>query len=135
MCDDKSNDPGKKRVLVVDDDADFVEASKAVLEGGGYEVTVAYDGKECLEQVGSNRPDVILLDMMMETWSAGSTVLNQLRESDETKEIPIILASSVNFRSPLADTLDTVDSAQADSYMMTPIEPGRLLAEVEKATS
>ncbi len=135
MCDGKSNDPGKKRVLVVDDDADFVEASKAVLEGGGYEVTVAYDGQECLEQVSSNRPDVILLDMMMETWSAGSRVLNQLRESDETKEIPIILASSVNFRSPLADTLDTVDSAQVDSYMMKPIEPGRLLAEVEKATS
>ena len=65
----KKYDRNKKKVLIVDDDADFVSMNKKVLERNGYEVSIAYNGKEGLERVDSDIPDIILLDMMMETWS------------------------------------------------------------------
>ncbi len=55
----------KKKVLLVDDDPDFVEAVKVIVESGGYDVRVAYDGKEGLEAVAEEKPDLIVLDVMM----------------------------------------------------------------------
>jgi CheY-like chemotaxis protein len=55
----------KKKILLVDDDPDFVEAVKVIVESGGYEVRVAYDGQEGLEAVAEEKPDLIVLDVMM----------------------------------------------------------------------
>ena len=55
----------KKLILLVDDDPDFVEAVRVIVENGGYEVEVAYDGKEGLEAVAERKPDLIVLDVMM----------------------------------------------------------------------
>ena len=55
----------KKLILLVDDDPDFVEAVRVIVENGGYEVEVAYDGQEGLEAVAERKPDLIVLDVMM----------------------------------------------------------------------
>ena len=55
----------KKKILLVDDDPDFVEAVKVIVESGGYDVRVAYDGKEGLAAVAEDKPDLIVLDVMM----------------------------------------------------------------------
>jgi len=122
----------KKKVLIVDDDADFVEMNQRVLEQNGYEVTAAYSGQECLQQVQSKRPDIVLLDMMMETWSEGTNVVDKLRSSRATKNIPIILISAVNLRSNFADVSDTEDFLDVDGYMTKPFVPDKLLEKVKE---
>jgi len=121
----------KKRVLLVDDDGDFVEANKAVLENNGYEVAVAYDGKECLEKVRLDRPDVIVLDVMMTTQSEGFNVSRDLRNSEHTKSIPILMVTSINDTVPYKFERDET-WLPVDSFVEKPIEPQKLLEELTR---
>jgi len=74
----------QKKVLVVDDDPDFVDAVKSVIEKGGYQVDVAYDGKEGLERVSQSKPDVIILDVMMPVMN-GYEACKKLKADPATK--------------------------------------------------
>ena len=132
MSNEKTNEIRKKKVLIVDDDADFVKMNKSFLELNGFEVIVAYSGKECLELVISDIPDIILLDMMMETWSEGTNVVDHLRKSEDTKHIPIIFITAVNFRSSLSDVSDVESNINVDVYLVKPIFPGKLLFRFRK---
>lgn len=127
----KKYDRNKKKVLIVDDDADFVSMNKKVLERNGYEVSIAYNGKEGLERVDSDIPDIILLDMMMETWSEGTNVVDKLRGSAKTKDIPIILISAVNLRNRIGDVSDYEDYLNVDEYLVKPLLPETLLEHVK----
>lgn len=69
-----------KKILLVDDDPDFVEAVKVIVESGGYEVKVAYDGKEGLEAVAEEKPDLIVLDVMMPVMN-GHEACNELKKT------------------------------------------------------
>ena len=60
------------KILMVDDDADYVEATRLILEANGYEVVVAYDGQEGMEKVKSELPQVVLIDLMMNTMNEGT---------------------------------------------------------------
>ncbi len=85
-----------KTVLLVDDDADFVEMNRVLLEEHGYAVRVAFSGRQCLEDVAACRPDLIILDMVMENASDGFNVSRELRNSEYTKTIPLVMITSVN---------------------------------------
>ena len=80
-------DNGKK-ILVIDDDPDFVRATGMVLRSAGYEIVEAFSGKEGLEKSDSEKPDLYIIDLMMETYSEGSNVVKALCENDETKDKP-----------------------------------------------
>ena len=133
MSDSECKETKAKKVLIVDDDSDFVEAHKMILESGGYEVTVAYSGKECLDKVNKVCPDIILLDMMMESWSEGSNVVEKLRSKRKLKNIPIILISAVNLRSSLTEMSEAVGGMDVDGYLVKPVEPEKLIEQVEMA--
>ena len=120
MSDKEPNEIRKKKVLIVDDDADFVSMNKNTLELGGYEVTVAFSGKECMDLVDSVAPDIIILDMMMETWSEGTNVVDKLRRHKMTKDIPIIFVTAVNFRNRMGDISDYEDFLKVDEYLVKP---------------
>lgn len=120
-----------KRIMLVDDDADFVEMHKAVLEKNGYEVAVAYNGRECLDKVLSERPDIIVLDVMMATRSDGFNVSRDLRNSELTKNIPILMVTSINDTVPYKFRRDDT-WLPVDSFVEKPIEPLQLLEEVGK---
>jgi len=119
------------RIMLVDDDADFVDASRAVLEGNGYEVVVAYNGEECMEKVRVERPDLIVLDVMMAKRDEGFDVSRQLRNSEQTKHIPLLMVTSINktvtFKFEPDETWLPVDE-----FLEKPVAPEQLLAEVEK---
>lgn len=132
MSDKKPNEMRKKKVLIVDDDADFVAMNKSALELEGYEVAVAYSGKECIDLVDSVAPDIILLDMMMETWSEGTNVVDKLRMYKKTKDTPIILITSVNFRSNYGDVSDMEDFMKVDGYIVKPVLPEKLIERVKE---
>jgi len=119
------------KVLLVDDDPDFVEAIKAILEMKPYEVIVAYDGKEGLEKARRENPDVIILDVMMPP-PDGYAVCSELKRDPNYKKIPIILLTAV--MQTLPHTLYTIDMGlrtEADDYIDKPVEPAELMQRVE----
>ena len=120
----------KRKVMIVDDDADLVATTKAILESGGYDVAVAYDGKQCLETVGSESPDLILMDMMMSSYTEGLDVIMKLRESPKTEDTPIILMTSVDMRSPYAGSPE--EALPVQDYLVKPVDPAALLKTVGK---
>ena len=119
----------KKKVLLVDDDADFVEIHRAVLEKNGYEVIAAYNGTECLEKTRSEKPDLIVLDVMMATQSEGFNVSRDLRNSEHTRRIPILMVTSINETVPYKFQRDET-WLPVDSFVEKPIVPEQLLEKV-----
>lgn len=120
----------RRRVMVVDDDADFVKMVKPMLEGGGYEVDVAYNGKECLEKLEACRPDLVVLDIMMSTWSEGFDVAYKLQELAPDKPIPVILVSSLDLKSDLDGTPGLQSMLPVRACLVKPVRREQLLAQV-----
>jgi CheY-like chemotaxis protein len=121
-----------KTVLLVDDDADFVEMNRVLLEQNGYAVRVAYSGRQCLEQVAMLRPDIIILDMVMEKQSDGFDVSRELRNSEHTKSIPLVMITSVNDAIPFRIEPDRT-WLPVDALLEKPVDPQLLLTVVGKA--
>ncbi|HOO90438.1 MAG TPA: response regulator, partial [Syntrophales bacterium] len=76
----------KKKVLLIDDDRDFLMATKLILEKSGYEVFLAESGKSGLAMIESTCPDLAIVDMMMETWGEGFDVISKIRSLEMGKE-------------------------------------------------
>ncbi|HVO40542.1 MAG TPA: response regulator [Spirochaetia bacterium] len=121
-----------KTVLLVDDDADFVEMNRTLLEENGYKVKVAFNGKQCLEEVAARRPDLIILDMVMESANDGFDVSRELRNSELTRGIPLVMITSVNDSIPFRIEPDHT-WLPVDALLEKPVDPQLLLAVVDKA--
>jgi two-component system alkaline phosphatase synthesis response regulator PhoP len=120
-----------KKVLVVDDDVDFCEATKLLLDSKGYEVVLAHDGKEGLEKVRAGRPDLVILDVMMPEMN-GYDVCVVLKEDEELKRIPVILLTAVDqhlFKTTYTRAMGLM--TEADDYIAKPVEPQDLVKRVE----
>jgi CheY-like chemotaxis protein len=86
----------KKRVLLVDDDQDFLEINKAALEAAGYDVAVAHDGKEGL-QIGTRSSfNIAVLDVIMATPNDGFELARAFRNDARTERMPLVMLSSIN---------------------------------------
>ncbi len=121
----------KKTVLLVDDDADFVEMNRVLLEENGYAVRVAYSGRQCLEEVAAHRPDLVILDMVMEKPSDGFDVSRELRNSEYTKTIPLVMITSVNDTMPFRVEPDST-WLPVDTLIEKPVDPSLLLSIVNR---
>ena len=116
-----------KKVLLVDDDPDFVEAVKVIVESGGYDVRVACDGQEGIEAVAAERPDIIILDVMMPVMD-GHKACAALKGNKDTADIPIILLTAVADRVTTSKyTHRDMLESEAEDYMPKPVEPKELL--------
>ncbi len=125
----------KKLILLVDDDPDFVEAVRVIVENGGYEVEVAYDGQEGLEAVAERKPDLIVLDVMMPVMN-GHEACAKLKGSKETEDIPIILLTAVADRVTTSTyTHRDMLESEAEDYMPKPVEPAELLDRIKSWVS
>ena len=121
----------KKKLLVVDDDSDFVEVNKLILEKNGYEVTAAYNGQECLDKIRAKKPDLIILDVMMTRKDEGFEVSRDLRNSEQTKNIPILMITSINDVVPFKFEPDET-WLPVDDFLEKPVGPEQLLDKVSK---
>jgi CheY-like chemotaxis protein len=119
-------------ILLVDDDADFVEMHRLLLEQNGYTVKAAYSGRQCLEAVAAGRPDIIILDMAMESPSDGFDVSRSLRNSEHTKGIPLVMITSVNDSIPFRLEPDRT-WLPVDALLEKPVDPQLLLEVVSRA--
>ncbi len=121
----------KKKILLVDDDPDFVEAVRVIVESGGYDVRVAYDGQEGLEAVAEEKPDLIVLDVMMPVMNGHATCA-RLKADKATASIPIILLTAVADRVTTSTyTHRDMLESEAEDYMPKPVEPVELLALIK----
>ncbi|MBM3118328.1 MAG: response regulator [Chloroflexi bacterium] len=123
-----------KKVLVVDDDPDILDAVSMILEAQGYEVVLAHDGVECLDKLITEKPDIVILDLLMPKMD-GFAVYKELQSPKwaEYRDIPILILSSVREEaSRRRYELETGQELKADEYIEKPILPGILLDCVEK---
>ncbi len=120
-----------KKVLLVDDDPDFVEAIKTVVEKGGYKVEVAYDGKEGLEKLPGFDPDLVILDVMMPVMD-GHAACDKIKSDPNTADIPVILLTAVadHVSSSTYSHRDMLES-EAEDYIPKPVEPQELLDRIK----
>jgi CheY-like chemotaxis protein len=128
---------GTKTVLVIDDDRDFTTAVAAVLEREGYEIVVADSGREGLRQLRARNPDLIILDVMMETTTEGYGVNEAIKYSDEYQAYqatPILMVSSIQ-ESPddLFPRAPETDMIRPDRYLTKPLDIPAFLEVVRKA--
>jgi len=120
------------KILLVDDDPDFVEATKIVLESAPYQVEVAYNGTEALAKVHEEKPDLIILDVIMPEQD-GFKVCKALKEDPELSKIPIIMLTCLSER--MGETVYSVSDGlmlEAEDYVDKPVSPDELLARVAK---
>jgi two-component system alkaline phosphatase synthesis response regulator PhoP len=117
------------KILLIDDDSIFVEATKAVLESE-YQVITAWNGDEGLEKARNQRPDLILLDVIM-PGQDGFQVCGQLKKDPELTKIPVIMLTS--FAQHKGKTNIPIDAGlelEAEGYLEKPVSPGDLLKQV-----
>ncbi len=122
----------RAKILLIDDDPDFVQATRKVLESKPYEVIVAYNGEEGLRKARDEKPDLILLDIIMPL-TDGFTVCEELKSNPEFADIPVLMITSFSQR--VGETTLAVSrgfSLEAEDYIDKPIKPAELLARVEK---
>ncbi len=120
-----------KVVLLVDDDADFVEQNRILLKESGYEVLAAYNGRQCLETVERRLPDLIVLDMMMESRTEGFNLARDLRNNEHTKNIPLLMITSVNDTIPFRVEPDAT-WLPVDVLIEKPVDPSLFLEVVNR---
>lgn len=113
-----------KRILVVDDDAGIVEATKLVLEDEGYDVEAMMDGEKVLK-ITDNYPDLILLDIWL-SGTDGREIAKQLKNSAATKDIPLIMFSANR------DCADIALEVGAEDCLIKPFDIDELLKKVAK---
>ncbi|MBM3142987.1 MAG: response regulator [Chloroflexi bacterium] len=122
----------KTKILLVDDDKDFVEATRLVLDSKPYEVIVAYDGDEGLAKARKEKPDLIILDIIMPV-KDGFSAAEQLKKDPELKKIPIIMLTS--FAEKVGETSLSVSQGltlDTEDYVDKPVAPQELLRRVER---
>ena len=143
-----------KKVLVVDDDPNTVRFLSVALEENGYEAVGAADGKEGFEKAVSEKPDLILLDVMMPK-RTGFTMLKQMKKTDGMENVPVIMLTGVTasleaqddksddtFEQPFARLRDslrkTIDEMKQDGvdspdfFIEKPIDPDLVIAKIRE---
>ena len=123
----------EKKILLVDDDVDFAQSNKDLLEACGYDVIIAHDGTSGLEKAKQEHPDLMILDVMMATDTEGFEVARKVPEIPELRGLPVLLVTGVAKALHLPGHLEP-DSTwlPVDRILAKPIDPARLLAEVER---
>ena len=121
-----------KRILVVDDDVDILEALKTVLGASGYTVDTATSGTGCLARVAQQPPDLIILDVMMDRDTEGFHVSYKLKGDPATKEIPILMLTAIGKKFGFKFSKESdEDYLPVEGFLEKPVEPRELVERVQ----
>ncbi|MDD3826940.1 MAG: response regulator [Anaerolineaceae bacterium] len=122
------------KVLVVDDDPDFVKVTAKILEKAGYEVASASNGAKALQTMRSDPPDVVLLDIMMAYILDGLDVSREMAADPVLKDIPVIMVTSLTGVKG-SGLFPTDEYVPVDEWLSKPVEADVLLRRVGEALS
>lgn len=120
-------------ILIIDDDPDIVKSMKVVLESRKYQVFSASNGKEGLQKTKEVKPDVIILDVIMETGDEGFDVAREIRKDQNLKNIPILMLTSIKERTGFDFKKEAGDEVwlPVDDYCEKPLKPKELIEKVD----
>jgi two-component system sensor histidine kinase/response regulator len=119
------------KVLVVDDDPDFLEYTRIVLESQGYTVQTAATSDVALRMMRADKPDIALLDVMMSYVLDGLNLTRQMRDDPDLRDIPVIMISAIVSREE-AGVFPTDEYLAVDAFLTKPVDPADLLNQVAK---
>jgi Lrp/AsnC family transcriptional regulator for asnA, asnC and gidA len=125
--------PAPSNILVVDDDPDFVEITRLALGSEGYEISTASNGEEALATMRLSTPDLVILDIMMQGVLDGLRTAREMRTEGDLRTVPVLLVSSIT-SSSFAGLLPKEGNLPVDNFLVKPVEPAVLLAEVKRLT-
>jgi len=123
----------KEKILLIDDDLDLVESTKVILESQGFSIITANNGKQGVQELINNKPDLVILDIMMDTNLDGYNTLHTIRNDEFGKNIPVIMmtgiaeAMGVNLR----DGVEDDNLFQNVVYLDKPVEADDLINSVK----
>ncbi len=120
-----------KNILIIDDDDDLVEALTTILEAKSYAVSRASGGKEGMECLKKQIPDLIVLDIMMESIDEGINVARDIKKNQQWKHIPVIGLSGINNELPCKIDSDN-EMFPVNSFLEKPVTPDTFIKEIEK---
>ncbi len=124
-----------KKILLVDDDPDLVNAVSMILESKNYKVAAAFGGNEGLEKAKTEKPDLIVLDVMMPD-KDGYVVCKELKSDPQLSQIPVLLLTAVvSHISTTRYTQQMGLETEADDFMDKPVEPEELAKRIETLLS
>ena len=122
------------KILIANDDVDFCDSLKAILEQAGQAAVTAQDRPEGMEKMKAERPDLLVLDVMMETWHDGFEMCREFKRNAQFRETPIIMLTSVEERTGVEVRSSAGDPQwlPVERFLDTPVEPGVLFDEIRK---
>jgi len=122
------------KILIIDDDPDITEATRIVLENQGYSVYTAKDSEAGLEQLKTIGPDLIILDVMMNTLREGFVLSRELKDDPKYKHIPILMVTAAKEKTGFDFKPAAGDEAwlPVEDFLDKPVKPELLLAKVKE---
>lgn len=125
---------GKAKILVTDDDRDIRDSLQAILEGEGFDVVTAENKSEGMDKLEKENPDLLILDVMMETMEDGFVMARELKGNPDYKNLPILMLTGVkeetgiDFKSTAGDQ----EWNPVDGFLDKPVNPEILMKEINK---
>ena len=119
------------KILIVDDDPDFVQVTRTILTKEGFQVSSAASGDQALQAMQAKRPDMVLLDVMMATPLEGVSVARKMAHDPALRAVPVVMISSID-SSEYADRLPDDMSIPIDAWISKPVNPDQLLRTVRR---
>ena len=122
------------KILVADDDKDIRDSLQNILESRQYTVITAADRTESMEKIKAEKPDLVILDVMMSTWQDGFEIARELRKDPQFKNMRILMLTGVKDKTGIDFKATAGDPTwcPVDGFLDKPVEPDILLAEIEK---
>ena len=120
------------KILVVDDDPDFIKITRTILQSRNYQVITAANGEQGLEIMRKEKPDLVILDIMMSYILDGLDARRQMAADQDLKSIPVIMVTSLTGERVRSE-LPSDQYIPASDWIHKPIDPDKLLANVKKA--
>lgn len=132
-----------QKILIVDDDRDLVASLAQVLRAHGYDVAAAHSGADGLKALRAERPDLVILDVMMETDTAGFEAADAIRSRRETskyrafRDVPIVILTAIDQVTNSRFSMDPSDSflPGRNEFLTKPVDLDELLAKIARALS
>jgi CheY-like chemotaxis protein len=125
------------KIMIVDDDPDYIKVVKTILENEQYTVVTAGDKTEGMEKIRAEKPDLAILDVMMHAWQDGFEMTRQLKKDPQFKNMPVLMLTAVENRTGIDFKSTAGDAAwlPSDVFLDKPVKPDVLLSEVKKLLS
>lgn len=124
-------EPPAPNILIVDDDPDFVEVTRMVLETEGFRTCSAPSGQLALQTARANPPDLVIMDVIMEGILDGWDAMRQIRSEPRLRDLPILVVSSIT-STDYVGLIPTDEDFRIDNFFSKPVTPAQLTAEVKR---